>query len=288
MQERAKLFLGSLFVVAIIIGIALFSRSTADTTGKLSIYFLNVGQGDSEYIKMPSGEDILIDGGPDDRVLQELGKVMSFGDQRIDLVVLTHPHADHIAGLVDVASRYDIGEVWESGVSYPSSAYDSWKAEIKNKNIKDTFPLAGEEKTFDNDQIKFKVLYPLSSEKNLTIDNLNNASLVAELDFSKFSALFTGDLEKTVQPQIYGELRSVTVLKVAHHGSENGTDDNLLKILRPAIAVIEVGVKNNYGHPAASVLSLLKSYAVQIYRTDQNGTVLISSDGSTYSVKTNQ
>jgi len=288
MTERVKLLLGTLLISAIIIVIAIFSKSTADSGNQLKIYFLDVGQGDSEYIKMPDGSDILIDGGPDDKVLSELGKVMSFGDHKIDLVVLTHPHADHITGLVDVISRYDIGEVWESGAEYPSTIYNAFKSEIKNKNIKDKFPVAGEEKDLNNSKILFKVLYPLSSEKNKTIDNLNNASLVTELDFNKFTTLFTGDLEKTVQPQIYNELRAVTVLKVAHHGSTNGTDGNLLQILRPAIAVIEVGEKNNYGHPAPSIISLLKSYAVQIYRTDQNGTVEIVSDGNGYSVKTNQ
>jgi competence protein ComEC len=288
MTERVKLFLGTLLVIAVGIGIAVFSKSTADTSGQLKVYFLDVGQGDSEYIKTPAGADILIDGGPDNKVLSELGKVMSFGDNRIDLVVLTHPHADHITGLVDVISRYQIGEIWESGAAYPSTIYDAWKSQIKNKNITDEFPIAGREKDFDSGQIKFKVLYPLSSEKNKTIDNLNNASVVMELDFNKFSTLFTGDLEVTAQPQIYQKLHTVTVLKVDHHGSSTGTNDNWLKILRPAIAVISVGAKNTYGHPAASTIALLKAYAAQIYRTDQNGTLEISSDGISYSVKTNQ
>ena len=138
-------------------------------------------------------------------------------------------------------------------------------------------------KTFDN--INFKVLYPLSSLKNSKIDNANNASVVTELDFNQFSALFTGDLEKTVQPEIYDKLHAVTVLKVDHHGSTNGTDDNWLKILRPAVAVIEVGYNNTYGHPAPSTIDLLKSYAAQIYRTDQDGTIEIESDGVNWVVK---
>jgi competence protein ComEC len=111
--------------------------------------------------------------------------------------------------------------------------------------------------------------------------------MVTELEFNQFSALFTGDLEKTAQPQIYDKLQAVTVLKVDHHGSNTGTTDDWLKILRPAIAVIEVGAGNTYGHPHAATLNLLKNYAVQIYRTDQNGTVEIESDGATWQVKTN-
>jgi competence protein ComEC len=285
MAEKTKLFLGTLLVIAVGVAIAVFSKSTADTSKQLKVYFLDVGQGDSEYIKTPDGADILIDGGPDDRVLSDLGKVMSFGDREINLVVLTHPHADHVTGLVDVLQRYKVDEIWESGAEYPSTIYDAWKTQIKNQNITDKFPIAGQEQDFDGSQIKFKVLYPLSSEKNKTIDNVNNASVVTELDFNKFSALFTGDLEITAQPQIYNELHAVTVLKVDHHGSNTGTNDKWLEILRPAVAVIEVGAKNTYGHPAPSTISLLKSYAVQIYRTDQNGTVEIDSDGTSYQVK---
>lgn len=286
MAERAKLFLGALFVIAIVIGIAVFSKSTADTNKNLKVYFFDVGQGDSEYIKTPDGKDILIDGGPDDKVLQELGKVMDFGDRRIDLVVLTHPHADHLTGLVDVILRYDIGEVWESGVEYPSATYDVWKSEIKNKNIPDKFVSASDEKDFNIGAIKFLVLYPLSSLKNQKIDNLNNASVVTELKDGNFTSLFLADAEKSVQGKFLDKLSKTTIVKVGHHGSENGLLEDVLKVTRPAIAVIEVGKDNKYGHPAASTIALLKSYAAQIFRTDQDGTVEVDWDGTSYSVQT--
>ena len=282
-KHRLQLFFGFLIVVAIVVWAASFSKFNADSSSRDKIYFLNVGQGDSEYIKLRDGKDILIDGGPDQKVLEELGKVMDFNDRRIDLVVLTHPHADHLTGLVDVVNRYEIGQVWESGVAYPSSIYDEWQNILKQKNIPDIFVSYGQEKSFNNDATKFKVVYPLSTEKNLTIDNLNDSSVVTELDDGKFSALFLGDSEKTAQIKYLDKLQQITVLKVAHHGSQNGTLEDLLKTTRPAIGVIEVG-KNTYGHPAASTLSILKQYAVQIYRTDQKGTVEISTDGINYSV----
>ncbi len=286
MQKRLQLFFGFLIIAAFVIWIAAFSSGTADVDKNLKVYFFDVGQGDSEYIKMPDGKDILIDGGPDDKVLQELGKVMDFGDRRIDLVVLTHPHADHLTGLVDVISRYDIGEIWESGVEYPSATYDAWKSEIKNKNISDKFVQAGDEKDFNEGAIKFLVLYPLSNLKNQKIDNVNNASVVTELQDGNFTSLFLGDAEKSAQSKFLFKLSKTTIIKVGHHGSENGLLEDLLKITRPAIAVIEVGKDNKFGHPAASTINLLKSYAVQIYRTDQNGTVEIIWNGINYSVQT--
>lgn len=281
-KKNLQLFFGFLVIIAFFVWINAFSSATpADTN--LHIYFLNVGQGDSEYIKMPNGQDVLIDGGPDSSVLGELGKVMTLGDRKIDLVVLTHPHADHLTGLIDVINRFEIGEVWETGVEYPSSTYDTWKNLVKEKGISDKFVSANTEKQFGD--VKIFVLYPLSPIKNQTIDNLNNASIISELDYNKFSALFLGDAEISAQAQILKSVKPMQVVKIAHHGSQNGLNEDLMKIVRPAIAVIEVGAKNTYGHPAASTISFLKSLATQIYRTDQNGTIDVNSDGNDYWLK---
>lgn len=282
-----KIFFGVLVIAAIVVWAAAFSTPKADS-GNLKIYFFDVGQGDAEYIKTPGGGDILIDGGPDDTILADLGKVMSPGDRKIDLVVLTHPHADHLTGLVAVLKRYEVGEVWETGVEYPSSTYDAWKKEIADFQIKDNFVKAGTEKSFDNEQIKFSVLSPLSPLQNRKMDNINNASVVIRLSDSNFSTLFMGDAEKEIQLQIKQSLKQTTLLKVAHHGSGNGTNEDLLKIVRPAVAVIPVSKDNNYGHPAKSVIEMLKNYAVQIYRTDQNGAVEVSFNGKDYFVKTSR
>ncbi len=184
---------------------------------------------------------------------------------------------------MEVIKRYKVDEVWETGVEYSSSTYDSWKAEIKKQNIADKLVVAGDEKKFG--EVKIEILYPLSSLKNRTIDNLNNASIVNRLDFNNFSVLFTGDAEKEVQQKLLDKNIFVEALKVAHHGSENGLSEDFLKIVRPAIAVISVGENNKYGHPATNTISLLKKYAIRIYRTDQNGTIEIDSDGQSYATK---
>lgn len=283
MKQNIKLFFGFLIIAAVVVWVGAFSAYKGDSSKDLKIYFLNVGQGDSEYIKTPSGNDILIDGGPDSSVLAELGKVMDLSDRRIDLIVLTHPHADHLTGLIEVVNRFEIGEVWETGVEYSSGVYDEWKNLIKEKGINNRFVMTSDENRFGD--VRFLALTPLLNLKNQKIDNVNNASIVTELEYGKFTTLFLGDLESDEQEKILGQLKPTTVVKVAHHGAKNGLNESLYKITRPAVAVFEVGAKNNYGHPHAEVLDFLKSIATQIYRTDQNNTVQINSDGLNWTVK---
>lgn len=284
-RKNFQFILGLAVVVGLVV-ILSFSQKPA-ATGDIRVYFLNVGQGDASYIKTPSGEDILIDGGPDNRVLDELGKVMDVSDKEINLVILTHPHADHLGGLLAVLGRYKVDEVWETGVDYSSATYEAWRQEILNQQITDKIVKAGDTKTFG--EAKILVLYPLSPIANEKIDNLNNASIVNRLDYKKFSVLFTGDAEKEIQQKLLdSDVRAnlfATVLKVPHHGSADGLLEDFLKVVRPAIAVIGVGQNNKYNHPAPSTINLLKNYAVRIYRTDQGGTIEVSSDGQGYAVK---
>lgn len=284
LRKNIQFLLGLILVVVFVVGLSIFSKPQA--SGDLKVYFLNVGQGDAAYIQTPSGEDILIDGGPDNSVLNELGKVMNFGDSEINLVILTHPHADHLTGLLEVLRRYRVDEIWETGVEYPSATYKAWQKEISLKQIPDRKVKARDVKEFG--ATKILVLYPLLPITK--IDNLNNASIVSRLSYRNFSVLFTGDAEKEVQqkllsPPAGGKDIYATVLKVAHHGSSNGLSEDFLKVVRPAMAVISAGKDNKYGHPHQSTLNLLKTYAIQIYRTDQNGTIEIDSDGEGYWVK---
>lgn len=282
MRKNLKFIFGLVVVAVVVFAVGIFSRPEA--SGNLRVYFLNVGQGDAEYIKMPGGEDILIDGGPDGRVLNELGKVMDFGDREISLVILSHPHADHLTGLLEVLKRYKVDEVWETGVDYSSATYQVWKKEIVAKNIPDKNVQAGDEKQFG--EANLIVLYPLSPISGQKIDNLNNASIVNRLEYKKFSVLFLGDAETEVQLKIVPQMKVATVLKVGHHGSKNGTTSELLEVVRPAVAIISSGKDNKFGHPHAEALNLLKQYAVRLFRTDQNGTIEVSSDGEGYAMRT--
>lgn len=281
LKRNISFAIGILVAIIVVVLVSVLPRPEA--SGNLRVYFFDIGQGDSEYIKTPSGQDILIDGGPDSSILDELGKVMDFGDRQINLVILSHPHADHLTGLVEVLTRYKVDEIWETGVEYPSATYDLWREKISTQKIPDKIVKAGDTKEFG--EVKILVLYPLSSLQNQTIDNLNNASVVNQLDYQKFSVLFTGDAEKEVQQKLLNQNIFATVLKVAHHGSTNGLTEDFLKVVRPSVAIIEVGKDNTYGHPASSTIKLLKNYAVRIFRTDQNGTIEILSDGEGYTVK---
>lgn len=281
-RKNLQLFFGLLIIIAFFVWVNAFSTaSTADNN--LHIYFLNIGQGDSAYIKTPSGQDILIDGGPDDSVLAELGRVMALGDRRIDLVVLTHPHADHLTGLISVLNRFEIGEVWETGVGYSSATYDTWKNLVKEKGISQNFVDINSQKQFG--AVNFLVLSPLSNLKNQNMDNLNNASIINRLEYNKFSALFLADAEISTQTQILQSVKPATVVKIGHHGSQNALNEDLMRIARPAIAVISVGLNNKFGHPSPGTISFLKSLATQIYQTSQNGTINIISDGQNWWVR---
>lgn len=284
LKRNLQFIIGVLAVIAVVVAVGMQTRPEA--SGDLKVYFLDVGQGDASYIKTPSGEDILIDGGPGSQVLDELGRVMDFGDREINLVILTHPHADHLTGLVEVIERYKVREVWETGVEYSSATYDAWKNEISSRQIPKKEVRAGDEKTFA--ETKISIFYPLSPLSGQKINNLNNASIINRLDYKKFSVLFLGDAEREVQLKIASQMKLATVLKVGHHGSRNGTVGEMLEVVRPALAVISAGKDNTYGHPHTEAVNLLKSYAVRIFRTDQNGRVEIDSDGEGYTVKSSR
>lgn len=281
-KEYLKLLFGGMAITALVLAISVYQRPSAESSFKIE--FLDVGQGDAAYIKTVSGQDILIDGGPDNSVLVELGRVMDAADREINLVIFSHPHADHLTGLVEVLQRYEVDEVWETGVAYPSATYEKFEKEISEKNIPVKFVKAGDEKVFGD--AKLSILYPLSPIKNQRVDNLNNASIVARLDYQNFSALFPGDLEKDAQGKIPIQNLFATILKVPHHGSQNGLSEDFLKAVRPALAVISAGKDNKFGHPHPSTLDLLKKLAVKYYRTDQDGRIEIVTSGQGYTVNT--
>src|SRR3989344_5675637 len=240
----------------------------------LAVYFFNVGQGDSIFIASKDGTQILIDGGPNSRVLGELAKAMPYYDDSIDLVVLSHPHADHLSGLIDVLKRYKVGKVVESGVIYRTPEHDAFEEIASQKNIQRIDIEHPSIITFGG--VTLKILYPNVSFENKTVKNVNETSLVILLEFEGKKILFTGDAGKAKEDKLLAEgvLEDVDVLKVGHQGSKFSSSANFLNKILPEYAVIEVG-KNSYGHPTEEALSRLATVGAKIFRTDSDGTVTL-------------
>ena len=260
--------------------------------GDLYVYFFDVGQGDSALIRTPTHQNILIDGGPDNTLITKLGQTLPFYDRQIDLMVLTHPHDDHLFGLVEVLKRYKVKQVLSTGVLYTTDAYLEWLKLIKEKSIPFKVALSGQEFDFaescqnqtacTSKEVSLKVVYPFSSLANQSSDNMNQTSVVTQLQYDKIKILFTGDLEKAGESEILShpaiDLQS-QVIKIGHHGSQTSSGEEFIKAVKPQFAVISVGQNNKFGHPAKSVVDRLKSLGIKILRTDQQGDLRLESDG---------
>jgi competence protein ComEC len=274
MKNVTKIILSALVLLAAFLVVEIVRSPDKDS---VQIYFFNVGQGDAELIQK-GDKQILIDGGPDDSILSELGKVMPLTDRNIETVILTHPHADHLTGLNQVLERYQVGQIYLSGAVTTSNTYLEFLNKLKEKSIATDIPSLGEKiSPFENGELTF--LWPGDKYKDQKIDNLNNASEVAKFCYFAECAVFVGDQETDEQKMMFAELDkqminySSSILKIAHHGSTNGTDQTTLDKIKPKYAVIEVGADNKFGHPHAATLDLLNRAGVKTYRTDRDSTV---------------
>lgn len=273
-----KILLSALAVSSVFLLTFFPSRLATKNSQPLRVYFFNVGQGDSALILTPSGQSVLIDGGPDTQVLGHLDKINAYWDRRIDYLLLTHAHADHLAGLVEVLKTYQVGAVLWNNVAYDSPYLTSWVKELAN--------FSGEVASFEEGdtlklgEVSLKAIWP---PKNLNlVENLNNTSIVTHLKYKDFDCLLTGDIEGDVQPLVDWP-QKVEVLKVPHHGGAGDTSESLLKAARPFTAVISVG-ENSYGQPAPETLETLSRYGVDTYRTDKHGSVEVITNGHAWQI----
>lgn len=244
---------------------------------------LDVGQGDAILLEVPSGQVILVDGGPDKKVLRRLGEELPFWERRIDLIVLTHPHEDHLAGLNAVIERYEVGAVMISGPEAKSASYRHLLETVKAKNI----PLFVVEhpETLALGDLRLDILFPLSSLKGKRLANLNDSSIVMKATYGQTDILLTGDAETTVEKQLLasGEDLSADILKAGHHGSETSSGEDFLQAVKPQAAIISSGAGNSYGHPSPRILKRYERFHIPVHRTDQDGTVHVVSDGNVFS-----
>lgn len=264
------------------------SSEATGETGSISVYYLDVGQGDSELICLPTGENILIDAGLSEGADKLTAYLSQLGVQKIDYLIATHPHADHIGGMAKVISKFEVGKVYVPKVAdsqVPTTrVYENMLDAVKKKGLRLTQGKAGM-MVLEQDNTRLEFLAPVEEK----YDDLNNYSIVAKLTFGQRTFLFTGDAEKESEQQMlkkYSDNLRCDVLKVGHHGSSSSTSANFLKAVSPKYAVISCGKDNDYGHPHKEVLSRLSAAKAEVYRTDEQGTILASSNGTDLTFKT--
>jgi competence protein ComEC len=253
-------------------------------TGKLSIYFLDVGQGDAMYIRTPSGRDMLIDGGPSSILLRRLSEVMPWYDRSIDVVMATHPDADHIGGFPELLKRYRVGVLLESGVESDNSIDDELIALRKKKGIESVAAKSGVRVNF-GDGAHFDVIFP---DTDVSKYETNAASIVGWFRYGSTSAMLTGDSPKTIENRLlarYGAFLKSDILKAGHHGSRTSSGKFFVEAVSPQYAIISAAKDNRYGHPHKEVMDILESANVEIFRTDETGTVRFISDGRKFTKK---
>ena len=255
--------------------------------------FFDVGQGDAAFVEMPGRKQILIDGGPNGQIiLEKLGREMPFWDRTIDLVILTHPERDHMAGLLEVLKKYKVENILWTGVARDTAEYKEWQKLIKEEEAKIIIAksglriFGGPTSLQIGGRSDLGIIYPFESLEGKQLKDSNDTSIIAKLTFGQISFLFTGDATQSVEGQLLRlaeQLIDSDVLKVGHHGSKTSTSKEFVEAVSPEIAVISVGKDNKYGHPRQEVLDNLDG--IRILRTDLNGDIKIVSNGNAYWLK---
>lgn len=273
--------------LAIFLCLVVFTYSTSfagQKDGLLKVHFFDIGQGDAIFVETPSGNQVLIDGGPDDTVLSKLGEVMPFYDRSIDLVFVSHPHSDHISGLISVLERYDVDKVIQAKESYDSPQFVELQKAVAAEGD-DLEAVTGS--TFDfGDGVILEVIHPFESVAGTSTKTPHNDSVVLMLYYQNTRVLLTGDMEASLERKLIsaGLDLDADILKIGHHGSKTSSTEEFLKAVTPEVAVIQVGEKNKYGHPSKEVTDRLKSGGIKYFRNDMDGDVKIISDGLNFKV----
>jgi len=278
-------------VLLFLLGCILVYQNITYNDKKLHVVICDVGQGDAIFIRTPRGSDILIDGGPDDSVLSCLGKHMPFWDRTIELMILTHPHADHLNGLITVLNHYKILSFVSESLINKTAGFSELIKVIANQKIKTRYVYAGD-RFLLSDSLNIQIVGPnkeflqTTSPNGLIGESGEFASLEILVKYNFFSALLTGDSQvMELKDAISSGLKDVDLLQIPHHGSRFGLDQEILNVLSPKIAVISVGKNNKYSHPTPFILDLLKSLNIKTLRTDQMGDIEVISDGKEWRIK---
>ncbi len=268
--------------IIILIIIAIFYYNFEDKSNFLRVCFLDIGQGDSILIKSPGDKNILIDGGPNANLIHQLGNKHSYQNHQIDILILTHAHADHYIGLIEVVKRYNIKLILWSGVDAYNSSYLYFKNLIKNQNVK--IALLGQEYLIEPN-LKIKILYPTHLLEEA--EDLNNTSVSLILSYQDIDFFLAGDLTCEGEEEILKHNLNLKseIYKVSHHGSRWSNCDPILDKIKPELAIIQSGIDNQHKHPHLETLERLEQRSINILRNDELGDIWIHSNGEKYWIK---
>jgi competence protein ComEC len=279
----ARLFLLLILIILLLCSCSLnVYQSTLGPVeeGHIRLHFLDVGQGDSILVQLTGNRTMLVDGGGRDDGRDVVRYIGGLGIKKIDFLVATHPHEDHIGGLADVLKSIDVGRIYMPKVIHTSDTFTRFVNEAVAKGHRFYRARAGM-LIIEEEDLRLECLAPVRD----SYDSLNNYSAVIKIDYRQVGVLLMGDAEKESEAEINRERLRAQVLKVGHHGSDTSTSAAFLKMVSPRYAVISVGKDNSYGHPHKDTLDLLYENGIQVLRTDDIGTIVIDTDGIGISVK---
>jgi competence protein ComEC len=281
LKQHAPWYLVALLIAA---NVLIYYAIAVEKKSALTVAFLDIGQGDAIFIESPTGTQVLVDGGPNASVLRELGRVMPFYDRSIDMLIVTNPDQDHFAGFLDVLERYEVARVLEPGTVGASDLYAELQKAIKNEET--THSLARRGQVIDlGGGTYLKILFP---DRDVAGLSPNDGSIVMQLIYGETEILLTGDTTARIEEYLVsleGEALQSDVLKVAHHGSRTSTSPLFVAEVSPKYAVISNGKDNRYGHPHQETLDTLEKIGATVFRTDEYGTIILTSDGERVEVR---
>ena len=274
-----KLF--KLILPLFIIILSLFLYQTNDTSNyknQMTIHYIDVGQGDCILIQV-NNKNLLIDSGPSSNRKSLLDYLENLNKKKLDYIIATHPHEDHIGNMDTIIRRYNIGSFYSPKVTHSSTTFENMISSLVDKNLKINILNRGVTGINLGENTSVSVYSPL---ENLYSDNLNDYSPIIKITFLNNSFLFTGDAEISTENTVLSQNENLKcdILKIGHHGSSTSTSPDFITAVNPSVAIISVGKNNPYGHPTPEIISLLNSLNIKTIRTDINGSIIAISDGS--------
>jgi len=274
-----KIIFGGIILLLVLF----FSLNKKDDN--LVVSFLNIGQGDAILIQMPQGENILIDGGEDNLLLSEVAKALPWWERKIDYIIISHYHADHITGLMELLNKYEVEHILTTNHRpVEDLLYQEWLVALARHNLKETIVQRGEKFILD-DNLFWQVL--LADDYH---EDYNDNSLVVRLSFGKIDYLFMGDLSSEQEEKLINSplIIDSEILKVGHHGSKYSSGEDFLAVIKPELCVIQSGEGNKFGHPHQEAIDRLQAVNCHIEYNQLSGLITVISDGQDWRLSPNK